>query len=192
MKGGKQKDHNNTTASEVRKGYDYYVEEEANGEIYYTFETAEAEYTVYFNPNEYTNHIADYPFLLNSAYGFGFFQFTNHGVHIPKIDPNILWTIEVIICDFYNEKPNAVLLYHCYYADGKQNKRSKKFERWYRHSPKRELVKKYEIDLEILTNGTYITHYIGYLCSSANANIDIVHQEFENFALSFPGNKEVN
>ncbi len=185
MKGDKQKNHK-PHARRVPEIYNYYVDEETNGEIYYSFETPEADYTVYFNPNEYLNRLSEYPFLLKNAYGFGFFQFIKHQAAIPKTDTKIYNTIERIIIDFYNEKVNAVLLYHCYYTDGKQSKRSKKFDRWYCASAAKDVIRKHEIDLEISTNGKYITHYIGYLISNANVAIDSVHREFENFALSFP------
>jgi hypothetical protein len=111
------------------KFYDYYVDEESNGEVYYTFETPEADYTVYFNPNEYNNRITGHPSLLRNAYGFGFFQFIKQEGNIPQFDSRIKYTIEEIICDFFRSSPVAVLLYHCYYRDGRQNKRSEKFER---------------------------------------------------------------
>jgi hypothetical protein len=188
MNGDKQKNHN-AHMPRALESYDYYVDEENNGEKYFTFETPDAVYTVYFNPNEYKNRVADYPLLLNNTHGFGFFQFIRDGVTIPKNDIKIRRTIENIICDFYRENPNAILLYHCYYADGKQHKRSKKFERWYNESAAKNLITKHEIGLEILTGEEYITHYIGYLISNANKEIDSVHKEFETFALSFPDDK---
>jgi len=189
MNGDEQKNHRRHASLRSHDSYSYAVDEEKNGEIYCSFATDECEYTVYFNPDEYRKRIADYPSLLKNAYGFGFFSFPQEGIKIPKIDSKIKHTIEQIICDFYDDNPDGVLLYHCYFADGKQHKRSKKFERWYCGSSSKEAIRKHEISLEILTNGAYVTHYIGYLCSNANKNLEHVHQEFENFGLEFRDDK---
>jgi len=165
--------------------YSYYLEDDGE-EIYYHFATSEAEYTVYFNPNEYIRRIEDYPFLLRNAYGFGFFQFPHNKDFIPKIDNKIKHTIEQIICDFFTSKnENAVILYHCDYTDSRQQKRSNKFNRWYADSTAKGLIKKHEIALEIgdnAENTSYTTHYIGYLCPYGNPHIELAHKEFEDFA----------
>ena len=99
---------------------------------------------------------------------------------MPKIDSKIKRTIEAIICDFYKDKPEGVLLYHCDYTDGRQDKRSKKFERWYHDSSARAQIKKHEIT--IVLQNEHVTHYIGYLYSHENKNIESVQHEFESFA----------
>lgn len=172
-----------------RECYSYDVDQGDDGVIYCSFTTKDADFTVYFNHNEYTNKVSEYPHLLHNAYGFGFFSFPKDGVGIPEIDSKVKHTIELIICNFYNDAPDAVLLYHCYYIDGKQHKRSMKFDRWYCGSPSKDAIRKHEINLEILTDGVYIKHYIGYLCSNANKNIDAVNQEFETFGLAFRDDK---
>jgi hypothetical protein len=43
--------------------------------------------------------------------------------------------------------------------------------------------------LEIFVDGTYVTHYIGYLCSEAITDIEAIQLEFENFVLSLPRGK---
>ncbi len=50
-------------------------------------------------------------------------------------------------------------------------------------------IRKREIDLEILTDGEYISHYIGYLISNSNVAINSVDRDFEAFALSYPDEK---
>lgn len=165
-----------------RESYNYSVDVD-NGEIYCSFNTGECDYTVYFNPNEYNNRISLYPQLLENSFGFGFFQFPKDSTKVPAIDVKIKHTIEDIVRNFYRDFPDSILLYHCDYADGRQDKRSKKFHRWYSASEARNSIWKHEIALDILEGSEYITHYIGYLCSTENKKIENVKMEFELFAL---------
>ena len=167
--------------------YSFYIEDDGE-DIYYYFTSKAATYTVYFRPNEYTSHIEEYPSLLENAFGFGFFQFPNEIGAILPVDSKIKHTIEQIICDFFSSKSKrTVLLYHCDYSDGRQGKRSNKFNRWYNDAPARVHIKKHEIAIEVRNNSentNYTTHYIGYLCPNENPDADVVYKEFEDFAAS--------
>jgi len=163
--------------------YSYYVEDDGE-EIVYNFTTTEATYSVYFRPNEYTKYLESYPHLLRAAYGFGFFQFPHTSGSKIRPDAKIQYTIDTIILDFFSTQDNnTVLLYHCDYSDGRQDSRSCKFKKWYSSSSARATIKKHEINIETKDGkGDITNHYIGYLSPYVNSEIDIAHQEFDDFS----------
>lgn len=163
--------------------YNYIVEEDENNVITYGFSTKSgALYYVYFDPNQYVEHIDKYPALLNAGFGFGFFRYgaQNHA----KSDLKIANTISRIIIDFMNETSHdSVLLFHCDYGDNRQGSRDKLFETWYNNcDAKNEIIKKRIEVNRINDDGSITEFFLGCLISVKNKKANEVETQFDLFS----------
>ena len=164
--------------------YSYFQEEDGDEVVYYFTSKDQIMYSVYFRANEYDEHIADFPTLLENSYAFGFYHLPPNGGGKFNVDVRIRVTIDTIIQDFVAEKgDNIIILYHCDHSDGRQHKRSCSFERWYQTSTTKDTIYKTEINFVAhIDEHEEVNYYIGYLTPLNNPEAAKAHEEFKVFA----------
>ncbi len=126
-----------------------------------------------------------YPYLLQNGYGLGFFPEGGIKDNRNFFDPRISATIEDITLDFISSVGKDVfILYHCESNDGRQANRNRLFEIWFNKSTHKEKMYKHGLVVEIKTeDDTNIYHYIGFITSSNNKNIENAIIELEAFSI---------
>lgn len=178
-------------AKPVSNCYSFFREELPDLNYVYQFSTSHClGYKVYFNISAYDQWLTEYPYLYVNGYAFGFLCLHFGKSNRRCYDERVATTICKIIEDFITYKgTDCVLLYHCDSSDNRQGSRGRLFYRWHKcYAPASPLIKN---DLEVLIPGInrtdYVTYYLGYIAHPANANLDMLHAEFENIAGRFVG-----
>jgi hypothetical protein len=171
--------------------YSYIQEVDEEDVITYSFATSNnILYSVYFDPYAYSVHVDKYPDLLNLGFTFGFYRVSSTQEAWVQ-DPMIGITISKIVFDFIQEYgDDVVLLYHCDYADRKQEGRDKIFHQWYELSEIKHSIIKKRIEIkQVEENGTTTAFYLGYLTSIQNPKRENIQNEFSLFAENLSANK---
>ena len=157
--------------------YSFIREEDEEGIFYYFITENNLVYTAYFKIDEYTNHINDFPLLLQNGYAFGFRR-TNLNNSKSVNDRKVFHTIVEIMKDFFSSAgEDAILLYHCDYSDQKQTARSRLFDIWDRMVSS-DKFEKYNIEVVIEKN----SYHLGFITSIENPSLEDLKNEFDNFS----------
>lgn len=154
------------------------IEDEFYG-IVYTFSTEKFGYTAYFNNSAYADLVAEYEYLSEKSYSFGFF---NKDL-APEIknarDENVSYTIIKIVEEFFDsEGLDSIILFHCDVADKRQYSRHKTFATWYKNSHVTENIIMHSLEVDVLDT----KHYLGFICHTTNEHLPQLMQEFETVA----------
>lgn len=165
--------------------YSFLAEHDDDGSVAYTF-TAKTgtDYRVYFYPaKDYSDHVVPYKFL--SEYGFicGITKVEPNEFKIEPFDSWIKETVKLIFIDFIKEfGDEVILLYHCDYHDGKQQKRNSLFKLW--HFEITERIAIYMEDTDITTvdedGNPVLTNYLGFFILETNPNKEAIQAEFHS------------
>lgn len=99
------------------------------------------------NPN-YRGYIKEFGFDTISA---------NHTSEVPTRDVRIKYTILAILKEYIDNNIHSSIIYVCDYSDGRQQKRSKLFNRWFDDAENSEYkpdvsITKYIIPVDVETN----------------------------------------
>ncbi|PZF72364.1 DUF6169 family protein [Taibaiella soli] len=165
--------------------YSFTVEDDVDG-LSYNFRTPVCSVVVFFNPHAYGEYLEKYTFLSKNTWGLSIFSVPHICDNHYSADVRIRNTIISIIEDFFEgQGSDSVLLYHCDSADGKQGKRSKKFERWYQNSGLTDTMEKHEIEFTVESDSDESQqNYFGFIGVKSNPHFTEVKNEFDEFARS--------
>jgi len=161
--------------------YSFFVEVLEDQSVFYEFFTDnELSYTIYFNVDEYSQVVDDFPNLLQKGYAFGFRrrQFIDSSKKV--LDPKVFSTIHCIILDFLKKYGSeTILLYHCDVSDKKQACRNKLFDNWEKKIIIDSILIKHSINVALGDN----TYFLGFITLQTNPQIEQVKDEFEEFCV---------
>lgn len=165
--------------------YSFYSEQYNDGSVAYTFTTkTSTEYRVYFYPAcDYSDYVSQYQLL--SAFGFicGITKVEPNEDKKEPFDISIKETVKLIFIDFIKANgEEAILLYHCDYHDGKQEKRNNLFKIWYGEVRKHFELYMEDTDITVVDEDgrSILTNYLGFFITDSNPNKAAIQLEFHN------------